>query len=1498
MKHYSQIILLSIFALFFCISPISSVEKTNFALTEDGAWSVNSQPSAVYHNGKTYFTWINAEKSLIVASLDHATKDYTEKVVATGFRGDFASPALLVRKNGQILLFSSKNEGEAFVYYWVSKKAEDISEWSASATGTAYGAGASLPIAVGNDVYIFYRGKNSVGVLYAAGLNSATSQTLSNISASNTRSGLYSMGNGNDYTVKLDIPYMRVCQDKDGAIHIVFTQLASGGTNNKFYNYNKSSIHYIKYIPSWNNGIKHAFYKADGSSVSSISIATPPDVIYAEETEDKKAWAYDIALDADGSPVVLYATFDADGTNHSYHYAKWDNTTSSWISSKIADAGNGLSTTAYTANQSKFPAHSLSSGGINFAGNDLSSVFLSKRSEQGIFEIYKYSTTDTGSTWNEIEAITSNTPAEEVNIRPWRIQNPPENHDFELLWMKGSYTNPTNFNTHIYTRGNSLMSGITFEKEEYEFVLGDIAKLNINFRFFSSADKSITLVSNNPNCVKIKDDGSIECLALGEASITATSVADPGKTATCKITVVEKTAFHNFAERILADMRVTKMTTPAALDAKVASSLNLLQANGSFPDVVYTATDRTDWPPMKHLDRMLEMVLAYTHEESSYFENTDLKGKIELALTYWQTAKPKSNNWYQNEIGEPHRMAPCLILMQYFGKEKISSALMTTSTNRLRDNGGDPAAQTGANRADIALHWMYRAVITKDKDLMQTAMNWLYSPVAYTTGAEGLQYDNSYTQHGRQLYIGGYGESYMSAVTKAAICAVGTEYALPAEQLNIFSHFVRDTYLKAMRGSYMFYNVMGRSVTRPGSTKRIGDITILERMKEIDPANITDYEDAIARIKEEKAVNYNITPSSVHYYKGDYTRHQRPKYAVDMRMVSTRTARNEILADNGEGLKQYFMSDGSTGIFVDGDEYYNIYPVWNWAKIPGTTTPEFTTIPKAGTYIKAGESDLAGGVTDSLYSVSVYRYADTFSNINSSANKAWFFFEDEVVCLGNSIKSTSEYKVNTTVNQTLLKGDVTVSSNGAETTLTTGAYNYNNNLDWVYHNKVAYYFPEKGKLDLSAQEQSGSWIDINTSYTQEGIATENVFSLSFDHGVAPDGEEYSYIIVPGISSVEDAKAYDPTNIEIVKNTDTVQAVYHKGLKMYGIVFYQNGGFENGDFIVETDAPCVLLVKGADQTAASVHVADPRNASTTINIGIKLPALKEAKAITYQTTSPHHGQSIMFLVNETTPTYTGKNITYDRSDWIISTNIKGPADASVYGDKPEYIIDSDSQSAFLFVKPGKTIGGITGPADYIPAFTIDMQLAQEIAFFVYRHRTYNNTQASLRASAVSFYGKNNESDEFTPIIQNQAIATDAAEVEVKLPQKVNYRYVKLEMVEWDKTTSSTIQVSEFNMGYIGSVHINNPPTNIENILSDNKSSVTLYPNPVKKGEIVNVTLPYSSKNILVKIFDITGKAVYITTETKIDTNNLNSGLYVLQAEDKTAGKKLSSKLIIK
>ena len=72
---------------------------------------------------------------------------------------------------------------------------------------------------------------------------------------------------------------------------------------------------------------------------------------------------------------------------------------------------------------------------------------------------------------------------------------------------------------------------------------------------------------------------------------------------------------------------------------------------------------------------------------------------------------------------------------------------------------------TGANKADIALHWLYRGCLQQDKETVDVAVREAFAPLSYTT-LEGIQYDNSYFQHNQQLYIGGYASVLISRIVE------------------------------------------------------------------------------------------------------------------------------------------------------------------------------------------------------------------------------------------------------------------------------------------------------------------------------------------------------------------------------------------------------------------------------------------------------------------------------------------------------------------------------------------------------------------------------------------------------------------------------------------------------------------------------------------------------------------------------------------------------------
>lgn len=679
---------------------------------------------------------------------------------------------------------------------------------------------------------------------------------------------------------------------------------------------------------------------------------------------------------------------------------------------------------------------------------------------------------------------------------------------------------------------------------------------------------------------------------------------------------------NNDYEMFMEKIRNTTIKNPS-----IDKNLALFQENGSFSDIDYDDTQMTNWTPIKHIERLSDFVYAYTNEKNKYYQNEDLYQKIVKGLEYWYDVDSESDNWWHNQISEPQKLGVLLIQMR-IGKKQIPQELETKILKRIQETGGDPAKWTGANRTDIALHWIYRSCLTQNEADLKTAIDNVFNPVVYTT-EEGFQHDNSYFQHGEQLYIGGYGDEILKGVTQVASYALGTQYQLDKEKVELLSKFMRETYYRTVRGQNMSFDVVGRSVSRPGLLNKRTTATYAKRMIDIDPTHADEYKAIIARLNRKQPADYQVTASHTHYFRGDYSLHVRPQYNFDVRLASTRTKKCEY--GNKENLKTYFMSDGCTNITQTGDEYFNIFPVWNWCHIPGTTAPQLEKVPmdpKAWGVL--GTSTYAGGVSDSIYGATAYAYMDTNPEVNTGAKKSWYFFDNEVVCLGAGIQSTSTYPVHTTVNQCFLKGGILVDKGDKEETLANGSHTLQA-PQWVLHDKIGYFFPQKEEVFLTAQTQSGRWYDINTSKSKKEEKMD-VFTLGINHGVGPKDGSYAYIVVPGKTSAQEMKAYQKKNaIEILSNNPKIQAVRNTKLNVWMVTFFEAGTFKHKELSVTVDKPCVLMVKDINAKSANLHIADPGQTQSPIQVELKIGKKKQVLTADFSQTGIYAGATKQYTV---------------------------------------------------------------------------------------------------------------------------------------------------------------------------------------------------------------------------------------------------------------------------
>src|SRR5690606_26832243 len=140
-----------------------------------------------------------------------------------------------------------------------------------------------------------------------------------------------------------------------------------------------------------------------------------------------------------------------------------------------------------------------------------------------------------------------------------------------------------------------------------------------------------------------------------------------------------------------------------------------------------------------------------------------------------------------------------------------------------------------------------------------------------------------------------------------------------------------------------------------------------------------------------------------------------------------------------------------------------------WDKIPGITCRDFDkerpTIVQWG---EMGSTSFAGGVSDGNYGASAY----DMDYDSVKAKKAWFFFDKEVVSLGAGINSNSPESLITTINQCWLNGKIVADKAGKTSVVKNdkGSSDFN----WIWHDSIGYFFPQKETVSFSSGLQKGS----------------------------------------------------------------------------------------------------------------------------------------------------------------------------------------------------------------------------------------------------------------------------------------------------------------------------------------------------------------------------------------------------------------------------------------
>lgn len=609
-----------------------------------------------------------------------------------------------------------------------------------------------------------------------------------------------------------------------------------------------------------------------------------------------------------------------------------------------------------------------------------------------------------------------------------------------------------------------------------------------------------------------------------------------------------------------------------------------LKPDGTWPGINYVDTSRTGFQHSHHLDNMLNMSRAYKKPGSSLYKNADLKKAISFSLDYWIQNDFICANWWWNEMGTPGAIVNILLLMDtdLTEKQKTEGALIANRAN-LEASGARP----GGDLIQIAGMLGKQGLFARNEEVVARVVKVMGEEIKVTTG-RGLKPDLSFHHRvDNVISIHTYGTGYTSAFAYWAVKTAGTKFTLPDTALKLLIDYYLDGICKAMiHGQYPDPGAKNRDLSRKNALSPIGSELPENLMKASDYRNSELEEIVKIRKGEQKpALTHNRF-----FWHSEYFTHQRPTYFASVRMHSSRN-HNMEQPHNEEGLKNHHFADGSNFVSISGMEYFNIFPVLDWQKIPGTTVVQKPDVPHWKDLAKKGLTDFVGGVSDGKYGAAAFDFASPHDPLK--ARKSWFFFDREYVCLGAGITAETDYPVITTLNQCLLQKDVTVNSNTGKTVVNKGNHNLNG-VSWIVHNKVAYLFPSLTDVKLSNGTATGNWRQINhQEWATEGPVKEEVFTLWIDHGPKPINKNYAYIVIPGIEPSAITDYSKKADVSILSNTPEIQAIQHKAAGITQVVFYKAGTIKISNVInVTADNPCMVMIKTGGESVEQISVSDP------------------------------------------------------------------------------------------------------------------------------------------------------------------------------------------------------------------------------------------------------------------------------------------------------------------
>ncbi len=664
----------------------------------------------------------------------------------------------------------------------------------------------------------------------------------------------------------------------------------------------------------------------------------------------------------------------------------------------------------------------------------------------------------------------------------------------------------------------------------------------------------------------------------------------------------------------------------------------------------YPAADSSDISGT--YSRLRTMALAYSIKDSALEGNTSLRAATISGLdwmftNHYNASSVVFDNWFDFEIATPLLLNDITTLL-YSNLSPAQISNYMAAVDHFTPTPSDSYISTNltaANKIWKSLVVAVRGVLVQDSNKVALARSGLSDVFPYVTSGDGFYRDGSFVFHNEFAYNAGYGVELLDSMGSMMQLLTGSTWAItdPA-QTNVF-RWVTDSFQPFFARGAAMEMVDGRYHTRNGDAHERGHemLSAILRVAQVAPlADATAYKsfvkgmiqsDTYRNFLSAQSPPYNVWASAAlndlniparivttehRQFPGmDRVVHHTPDWTFALSMSSSRIANYE--STRGENLKGWYTGEGMTYLYNRelgqySDQFWSTIDPY---RLPGTTVDTFTRTNGSGDSYRSPNNQTGGASILGLYGVAAMHLNTWVSTLG--ARKSWFIFDNEIVCVGNSVSSAETNSGVETIieNRRLgLYGNNAFTVNGATKPSGPGWSETMNGTSWAHlagsvnGGDIGYFFPSSTTVKALRESRAGAMRDLNTTYGSATKYTRHYLTMYFDHGTNPNNGTYSYVLLPGMSASAVAAYAASPDITILQNNSTATAVRENRLGLVGINHWRDSSNQVAGAGISFSHKAAVILKN-DGTVLDLGVSDPTQTNTA---GLTVELTNSATAV--------------------------------------------------------------------------------------------------------------------------------------------------------------------------------------------------------------------------------------------------------------------------------------------